>query len=95
VQPPLLGLQLDTDGSDLPVLDVLRHQLDLAERHAVHSIAFPAISCGVFGYPARRAAAIAVREIRQHLAHAQSVSTVLLVAFDSALFEVLREAAAR
>ena len=82
-------------GEDELLASCYRASLDLAERHAVHSIAFPAISCGVFGYPARRAAAIAVREIRQHLAHAQSVSTVLLVAFDSAMFEVLREAAAR
>jgi O-acetyl-ADP-ribose deacetylase (regulator of RNase III) len=38
--------------------------LHLARENEVHSIAFPAISCGVFGYPIEQAAAIAVREVR-------------------------------
>jgi O-acetyl-ADP-ribose deacetylase (regulator of RNase III) len=36
--------------------------LALAKRHRLRSIAFPAISCGVYGYPAEQAVAIAVRE---------------------------------
>jgi len=36
--------------------------LALAKQHQLRSIAFPAISCGVYGYPASAAAAIAVRE---------------------------------
>lgn len=36
--------------------------LALAKRHRLRSIAFPAISCGVYGYPAEDAVAIAVRE---------------------------------
>jgi len=79
-------------GEDELLASCYRASLDLAERHAVKSIAFPAISCGVFGYPAPRAAAIAVREISRHLAHAQFVSTVLLVAFDPAMAEVLKDA---
>jgi len=79
-------------GEDELLASCYRASLDLAERHAVKSIAFPAISCGVFGYPAPRAAAIAVREISRHLAHAQFVATVLLVAFDPAMAEVLKDA---
>ena len=40
-----------------------RNSLDLACRHGVTSIAFPAISCGVYGYPLAAAVAIAVREV--------------------------------
>jgi len=36
--------------------------LALAKQHRLRSIAFPAISCGVYGYPAEQAVAIAVRE---------------------------------
>lgn len=41
-----------------------RNSLRLAVENGVKTIAFPAISCGVYGYPADEAAAIAVREIR-------------------------------
>jgi O-acetyl-ADP-ribose deacetylase (regulator of RNase III) len=41
-----------------------RESLRLAHEHALHSIAFPAISCGVYGYPIEPAAAIALREAR-------------------------------
>ncbi len=41
-----------------------RESLQLAAKHELHSIAFPAISCGVYGYPIDAAAAIAWREVR-------------------------------
>ena len=69
-----------------------RTSLALAEQHALKSIAFPAISCGVYQFPVDRAAAIAVREVRRHLAGAPSIATVLLVAFDRAAFDAMRRA---
>jgi O-acetyl-ADP-ribose deacetylase (regulator of RNase III) len=41
-----------------------RNSLSYADEYDLHSIAFPAISCGVFGYPVEKAVAIAVREVR-------------------------------
>ncbi len=41
-----------------------RNSLRLAASHGIRRIAFPAISCGVFGYPVEPAAAIAKRETR-------------------------------
>jgi len=43
-----------------------RNSLKLAHDNAVRSIAFPAISCGVYGYPLDEAVAVAVREVRAH-----------------------------
>jgi O-acetyl-ADP-ribose deacetylase (regulator of RNase III) len=44
-----------------------RESLRLAHEHQLRSIAFPAISCGVYGYPLDAAAAIALREVRAFL----------------------------
>jgi O-acetyl-ADP-ribose deacetylase (regulator of RNase III) len=79
-------------GEDEALASCYRASLALAETHALGSIAFPAISCGVYRFPPQRAAAIAVREIRRHLASAKSVASVLLVAFDTAMFEILGKA---
>lgn len=47
-----------------------RSSLQLAVDHRLASLAFPAISCGVYGYPWEQAATIAVREVRRFLAQA-------------------------
>ncbi|MDD2500287.1 MAG: O-acetyl-ADP-ribose deacetylase [Geobacter sp.] len=39
-----------------------RNSFALARQHAIRSIAFPAISCGVYGYPMKQGAAIALQE---------------------------------
>src|SRR5512146_2832229 len=59
-----------------------RNSFALADSHGARSIAFPAISCGVYGYPRQLAAAIAVRECRAALAAATCVEEVILVAYD-------------
>ena len=49
-----------------------RECLLLAERHACASVAFPAISCGVYGYPLEAAVAVAVNTVREQLAQCSS-----------------------
>ncbi len=63
-----------------------RTALELARQHQLRSIAFPAISCGIYGYPLDEAAAIAVRETR---AAEAAFDRLLLVAFDLGMFEIL------
>ena len=70
-----------------------RNALALAEERGLERIAFPAISCGVYGFPRERASDVAVRAIRQHLAHADAVVSVFLVAFDASMRLILEEAA--
>jgi O-acetyl-ADP-ribose deacetylase len=43
-----------------------RNSLALAEKHGLKTIAFPAISTGIYGYPKEPATVIAVREVRAH-----------------------------
>ena len=69
-----------------------RSALELAREHRVKSIAFPAISCGVFGYPVERAATVAVNTITASLAAHDTPESVVLVAFDVTTEQILKVA---
>lgn len=58
-----------------------RRSLELAMENNVRTIAFPAISCGVYGYPIDAAADIAIGETRRVLADGDDIDRVLFVAF--------------
>lgn len=58
-----------------------RNSLALAAAHDVRTIAFPAISCGVYGYPIDEAAMIAVRETRAFAGRHPSLERVLFTCF--------------
>ena len=64
--------------------DCYRNSLNLAKEHDVHSIAFPAISTGVYGYPLEGAAEIAVKTVAQWLEdHADYAMQVIFCCFDA------------
>jgi len=69
-----------------------RNCLMLAVAHGIGTLAFPAISCGVYGYPLDRAASIAVREVRAFLAADDRIDTVYLVCFGEEVLEAYRRA---
>ena len=54
----------------------------LARGHGIRTVAFPAISTGVYGFPKDQAAAIAIREIQRALAENVGIIEVLLVCFN-------------
>jgi O-acetyl-ADP-ribose deacetylase len=72
-----------------------RSALELAREQEVRTIAFPAISCGVFGYPVARAATVAVDTISAYLTVDSTLERVLLVAFDVATERALLAALGR
>jgi O-acetyl-ADP-ribose deacetylase len=69
-----------------------RSSLTLAERHGLREVAFPAISCGVYGYPVGEATRIAVREVRRWLDDHDLPERVLLVAFGEEVRQGYRRA---
>ena len=66
-----------------------RESLRLAAEYDCHSVAFPLISAGAFGYPKEEALRIAVEEIRDFLRDHEM--TVILVVFDRNSFRISRE----
>ncbi|MET0232752.1 MAG: O-acetyl-ADP-ribose deacetylase [Rhodanobacteraceae bacterium] len=67
-----------------------RSSLDLAAKNGVESVAFPAISCGVYGYPIEPAVAIAVREARAWLARGADPQRIVFCCFGEALAQAYR-----
>lgn len=61
-----------------------RNCFSLVREYGLRSIAFPAISTGVYGYPKEEAARIAVREARQALAENEGLAGILFVCFNNA-----------
>jgi O-acetyl-ADP-ribose deacetylase (regulator of RNase III) len=68
-------------GENRLLADCYRNSLCLAREHGLASIAFPAISTGAYGFPADRAALIALRTVLTALDEAVSVERVLFCCF--------------
>jgi O-acetyl-ADP-ribose deacetylase len=77
-----------TSGEPELLARCYRNSLALAERNGLASIAFPAISTGVYGYPKKAATEIAVREVR---AHAGSFERVIFCCFGADMAALYRE----
>jgi O-acetyl-ADP-ribose deacetylase (regulator of RNase III) len=58
-----------------------RRSLELAREHELASVAFPAISTGVYGYPPAQAAAVAVNTVREALADEDTIEQVVFCCF--------------
>ncbi len=65
-----------------------RNALELADHHHLRSIAFPAISTGVFGYPMEEAATVALRSVLESTESLGSVRTVRFVLADDRALRV-------
>jgi O-acetyl-ADP-ribose deacetylase (regulator of RNase III) len=70
-----------------------RNSLRLADRLGLHSVAFPAISTGAYGYPAAQAALIAIESVVEALAEARNTREVRFVLFDNASLDGFLDAA--
>lgn len=90
---PIYGVDEPSAGL---LADCYRHALQLADRHGLRSVAFPAISTGVFGYPLTEAAEVSIAAVK---ACADGLSSVRLIRFvlysdgDQAVFQKVLEQA--
>ncbi|MDX5379326.1 MAG: macro domain-containing protein [Halomonas sp.] len=81
-------------GRDTPEAELLaacyRNALELAERHGLASVAFPALSAGAFGYPLEEAARIALATVRETLPRCPGIEKVRFVQFDAGSTQVFQ-----
>jgi len=84
-----LGPVYGQDRSEAELLArCYRNSLALAEDNSVESIAFPAISTGIFGYPAEEAAEVALQTVREEVDGLERVRLVRFVLFGEKDLEV-------
>jgi O-acetyl-ADP-ribose deacetylase (regulator of RNase III) len=69
-----------------------RNSLELAIAHGVKTIAFPAISCGIYGYPIPAAARIAVGTVAGFLATDETLEQVVFACFGTEVFVAFQDA---
>jgi O-acetyl-ADP-ribose deacetylase (regulator of RNase III) len=81
-------------GEEALLANCYRSSLSLAVEHGLKSIAFPAISTGVYGYPMDQAARVAVHEVLAFLQHDETLEKVILVGYDACAVSAYRSALA-
>ena len=81
-----------TAGEPALLARCYRNSLALVEKHGLKSLAFPAISTGVYGYPKEQATEIAVREVK---AHAGDVERIVFCCFGADMTALYSEITGR
>ena len=79
-------------GEDDLLASCYRRCFELAAEHGLRSLAFPAISCGAYGFPVDRAARIALAEIRRALEANSDLERVLAVCYGGGVYDAYRDA---
>jgi O-acetyl-ADP-ribose deacetylase (regulator of RNase III) len=77
-----------THNEDNLLANCYKNSLKLAVENNIKSIAFPAISTGVYGFPHERAADIAVNEVKTFLAGSDKIEKVIFVCFDALTYNI-------
>jgi len=82
-------------GIDFPEAKLLANcyanALALADSNQIESIAFPAISTGIFGYPLEKAAPVAIEAVLNKLPELKWVKMIRFVLYDKGSFEIYKE----
>jgi O-acetyl-ADP-ribose deacetylase (regulator of RNase III) len=81
-----------TQGEPDLLASCYQRSLKLAVANGIKTIAFPAISCGVYGYPLQDACNIAVHEVVKFLTNEKSIETVIFVCFGNDVFKAYQKA---
>ncbi len=78
-------------GESETLANCYRNSLQVAVENQIKTVAFPAISCGAYGYPIQEAAQIALKTTREFLANADKIDKVLFVLWGEEIYEAYRK----
>jgi O-acetyl-ADP-ribose deacetylase (regulator of RNase III) len=79
-----------SEGEPELLASCYRESLALAKAHGASRVAFPAISCGVYGYPLAQAVHIAVRECAQFAAAQPQITQIVFACFNAEMLALYR-----
>jgi len=68
-----------------------QNSLTLAATKGLQSISFPAISCGIYGYPIHEAASVALSTCIEYARKNSNIKLIRHILFDRGIFEVFNE----
>lgn len=78
-------------GEAQTLANCYRNSLQLAVENEIKTIAFPAISCGAYGYPIERGAQIALKTTREFLATNDAIDKIIFVLWGEDIYDAYRQ----
>jgi O-acetyl-ADP-ribose deacetylase (regulator of RNase III) len=78
-------------GEPETLANCYRNSLQVAVENGIKTLAFPAISCGAYGYPVQDAAQIAVKTVRELLTTADKIDKVIFVLWSEDICDAYRQ----
>jgi O-acetyl-ADP-ribose deacetylase (regulator of RNase III) len=85
-----VGPQMGEGDEDTKLKNATLNSLKLADKHRLQSIAFPAISTGIFGYPVDKCAEIMLSTIIEYLKGNTGIKKVTMCLFDDKTLEIFQ-----
>ncbi|MBE0538084.1 MAG: O-acetyl-ADP-ribose deacetylase [Ignavibacterium sp.] len=80
-----------TNNEDELLKSCYLNSLNLADQNNIATIAFPAISTGVYRFPIEKAAKIAIETVQEFLTSKSSISKVIFICFDDRTYQVYKK----
>jgi len=86
-----VGPRMGEGDEDRKLRNATLNSLKLAEKHGVKSMAFPAISTGIFGFPKDRCAKIMLRTTVDYLKAGSNIERVIFCLYDDETYQIFAE----
>ncbi len=87
-----VGPQMGEGGEEVKLANATLNSLKVADAHHLRSIAFPAISTGIFGFPLQRCAGIMLTTTKEYLNKETGLKKVVFCLFGADAFDTFKDA---